>query len=222
MDTPSMDTPLVVRAYNLGLKAVANFHTVLSPEQVAYYEQHLEEIPDALQRAFVVPQAFTFLADLGTITVPNDYNHATRLATFLAANRRLFYGPDGNITDAKFPNPSRILKPGDKLRVRAFKQNTKGTTSSEERLAFLRTQNAVFTGAQGASLVFEQKRRQLPRGYWYSSFAFDEPERLCAVAGGSLLVPFLRAHSVGAFRFSLGDFEGPWYDRDALLCFCDL
>lgn len=48
-----MDTPLLKRAYNLGLKAVPNF-VVLSQEQIEYYEQHLEELPNAIARGFVV------------------------------------------------------------------------------------------------------------------------------------------------------------------------
>lgn len=48
-----MDTPLVKRAYNLGLKAVPNFLT-LSEEQIIYYEQNLDKIPEALARGFTV------------------------------------------------------------------------------------------------------------------------------------------------------------------------
>ncbi len=43
------------RAYNLGLKAVPNF-TALSEEQIAYYEKHLDELPAAVKRGFVVSE----------------------------------------------------------------------------------------------------------------------------------------------------------------------
>jgi len=46
-------TPSLKRAYNLGLKAVPNFEG-LSPEIIEYYEQHLDEIPLALTRGFVI------------------------------------------------------------------------------------------------------------------------------------------------------------------------
>ena len=49
-----MDTPLVKRAYNLGLKAVPNF-LALTEDQVAYYEVHLDELPSAIARGFVLP-----------------------------------------------------------------------------------------------------------------------------------------------------------------------
>ncbi len=59
MSTPSND-----RAYDLGLKAVANFKK-LSPEVIAYYEQHLDQIPAALERGFVIPKQ-TLLSVIAT------------------------------------------------------------------------------------------------------------------------------------------------------------
>ena len=64
---------------------------------------------------------FGLLADLGIIVVPEDYKLVTEFA-----------GMD-------FSNPTRVLKPGDRLWVRAHKQTVGGMTTSEERLAFLRT-----------------------------------------------------------------------------------
>ncbi len=165
-------------------------------------------------------EKFALLVDLGIITVPNDYDHATRLDKFMKKNRKKFCDINDNITDANFPNPTRILKPGDKLRVRAFKQVVGGTTTSEERMTFLATQKAIHTGAQGASLVFDQKRDQLPKGKWYASF--DEKDRLWADADGYHRVPSVYCDSDGDFEFILGDFELVWYGVDAFLCFCDV
>lgn len=164
-------------------------------------------------------EKFSLLADLGTITVPDDYVHENRLATFRNQNSKKFYYYNDNITDANFPNPSRILKPGDKLRVRVFQQIVRGNTSSEERMAFLATQNAIHLGAQGASIVFEQKRDQLPKGRWYTSF--DEKERLWKDSDGNRRVPLVHADSDGDFEFDLGCFEGDWNDDYAFFCFCD-
>jgi hypothetical protein len=91
---------------------------------------------------------FALLVDLGIIVEPDDYNHAMALAKFLEKNRKKFYGVDKNITDANFSNPSRVLKPGDRLWVRAFKQIVGETTTSEERMTFLAAQKAIHTGAQ--------------------------------------------------------------------------
>lgn len=49
-----MGTPLMKRAYNLGLKAVPNFE-VLSEEEIEYYERHLDQLPLAIRRGFVLP-----------------------------------------------------------------------------------------------------------------------------------------------------------------------
>lgn len=46
-------TPSLKRAYNLGLKAVPNFEQ-LPAKVVEYYEQHLDEIPAALKRGFII------------------------------------------------------------------------------------------------------------------------------------------------------------------------
>ncbi len=164
-------------------------------------------------------EKFALLVDLGIITVSDDYSHPTRLATFGGMNRQKFYYYNDGITDANFPNPSRILKPGDKLRVRAFKQVVGGTTTSEELMAFLATQKAIHTGAQGASLVFDQKRDQLPKGKWYASF--DEKDRLW-YAGGYRRVPRVGCSQGGGFEFHLGDFGDVWGDGGAFLCFCDV
>ena len=165
-------------------------------------------------------EKFALLVDLGIITVPDDYVHDKRLTTFGKLNRKKFYYYNDEITDKNFPNPTRVLKPGDKLRVRAFKQVVGGTTTSEERMAFLATQKAIHTGAQGASLVFDQKRDQLPKGKWYASF--DEKDRLWAVAGGYHRVPRVDCRSGGDFEWDLGCFEHVWDDDDAFLCFCDV
>jgi len=165
-------------------------------------------------------EKFALFADLGIITVPDDYDHATALTSFRKKNYEKFYYYNDNIADHNFPKPTRVLKPGDKLRVCAFKQVVGGSTTSEERMDFLRSQKAVFTGAQGASLVFDQKRDQLPKGRWYTSF--DEKERLWQDAGGYHGVPRVDADSGGDFYFCLGLFGSAWCAYFALLCFCDL
>ncbi len=165
-------------------------------------------------------EKFVLLVDLGIITVPDDYDHATALAKFGKKNRKKFYYYNEAIIDQNFPNPTRILKPGDKLRVRAFKQVVGESTTSEECMAFLATQKAVHVGAQGASLVFDQKRDQLPKSKWYASF--DEKERFWHEVCGDHGVPSVAASREGGFSFRLGYFEDVWRDNRAILCFCDV
>jgi hypothetical protein len=64
-----MDTPLLRRAYNLGLKAVPNFE-VLSPEQIEYYEQHLGELQAAIRRGFVLPTREAGVTEFARAAVP--------------------------------------------------------------------------------------------------------------------------------------------------------
>ena len=165
-------------------------------------------------------EKFSLFADLGIITVPENYSHATQLASFRRKNRKKFFSYDNDISDKHFPTPSRILKPGDRLSVTVFKQTVSGLTTSKERVAFLKNRNAVFTGPQGVSLVYEQKRDKLLKGYGYVSF--DEKERLWQDAGGYRRVPGVFRDSDGRFGFSLGGFEYDWDDDRWLLCFCDL
>lgn len=167
---------------------------------------------------------FALLAELGIFTVPEDYVHGGRLDSFKLKYQndevKSFYYYNEDITDANFPNPSRILKPGDKLRVRAYKQIVPGTTTSKERMDFLATQNTtVYPGAQGASLVWEQMRAKMPKGFWYA--AFDEEEHLWKDTHGHRRVPSVFCGSAGDFCFSLGSFELVWYGYDAFFGFCD-
>ena len=164
-------------------------------------------------------EKFVLFKDLGIIIVPDGYVHGTRLDSFRKKNWKRFYYYNENIMDANFPNPSRILKSGDKLWIRAFKQIVFGTTTSEERMAFLATRKAVFTSAQGASLILEQKRDQLPRGFYYVSF--DKKKRLWKDADGYHGTPYVRRTLDGDCRFGLGNFESDGNDDYCLLCFCE-
>ncbi len=218
------DTPFVERAYNLGLKAVPNF-CKLTLEQLEYYEQHLNEIPTALARGFIVPELqvqekFGLLVDLGVIIVPQDYDHVTRLTRFRKEGGEKFWYYNRDITDEGFTSPSRILRPGDRLWVRVFKQVVLGETTAEERMAFLAMQNASHTGAQGASLVFELKGAQLPKDKGYASF--DEKGNLLEDADRSHQVPLVYAYSGGEFSFYLVPFEHTWSVINAFFCFCDV
>lgn len=190
---------------------------VRDPQKVA---NHLQEVVDDDTGRFGLDK-FALLVDLGIITVPEGYDHATWLAKFKERNKEKFYFYNDDIADQNFPKPSRILKPGDRLRVRAYQQLVSGTTTSEERMTYLIAQGAVvFTGAQGASLVFAQKRDQLPKGKWYASF--DQKECLWEDAFGVHRVPHVNAYSDGDFNFDLGHFEAVWYVDNAFLGFSDV
>jgi len=165
-----------------------------------------------------IAEKFTLFVDLGVISVPDDYDHSTQLASFATKYRHLFYYYNDSITDENFGSPTTKLVRGQKLHVGGFKQVVPGTMTSEERMAFLASHNAIHTGAQGASLVFELLREKLPKGYWYTSF--DEKAALWSDSAGHG-VPILDAHSVDAFGLRLGRFHNRWRDVDITLCFSD-
>lgn len=211
-----IDTLQKVRKGQITLDQWERFNNLSADDREIRFGDWKKPEPTAPAKSI---EKFTLLVDLGVITVPDDYEHGTALDIFMEKNRKKFYGVNDNITDANFSNPSRILKPGDKLWVRAFKQVVSGTTTSEERMAFLVTQNAILTGAQGASLVFEQKRDQLHKGFWYASF--DEKDRLWEDTDRYHRVPAVYANSDGDWRWGLGRFEDVWGGSHAFLCFCD-
>lgn len=113
----------------------------LTADQLEWWLNQSRDTRDALmngQKPVVVVEAsapmgkFALLVDLGIITVPDDYDHKTALKTFGKKNRKKFYYYEEAITDQNFPNPTRILKPGDKLRVRVFQQIVGGTRPLRE------------------------------------------------------------------------------------------
>ena len=162
---------------------------------------------------------FALLAHLGVVTVPDDYVHDRQLAVFRKKHRKKFWHHSSDITDRNFPNPSRILKPGDRLHVRAFEQVVPGVTTSEEHMAFLAGEDAIYAGAQGITVVFDQKRDQLPKGRWYASF--DEKSRLWENGGDYHGVPCLVALVRGGFDLDLAAFGHGWDVTCSFLCFCD-
>ena len=152
------------------------------------------------------------------VTVPKDYDHVTHLTEFSKNNRAKFFGYNDNITDENFAQVTHKLVPGKTYLVKIFGINRGEVPTSDECLTKYQMEKAYLVGAQGASLVWEQKRNQLPKGNWYVSF--DEKKNL-PVADGCHGVPYVFAHSDGGFGFSLGGFEGGWRDDICLLCFCD-
>ena len=201
-------------------QAVENPGTGLTLNQLQLVTEHRNPFE---KPAFPAEPAekFELFLDLGIITVPANYVHATQLASFRVkyqdAAKPSFYFYNDGITDKNFGNPSRILKPGDKFEVTVFRQIVEGLTTATERLAFLAKQSAIYTGAQGASLVWEQKRKQMPKGYAYVSM--DEEARLLRGASGSHGVPGFLHGSSGDWHFDLGSFEDDWSAIRLLLCF---
>jgi len=151
-------------------------------------------------------------------TVPENYVHATQLASFAKENRKKFYFYNDNITDVNFKRATNKLIPGKTYEAKVF-GITKRVTS-EDCLAFLKTQKAILVGAQGISVAWQQVKEQFPKGKY--TVSFDEKDALWRDDDGSRRVPYVYQISDGDWAFDLGRFENAWIDDYCLLCIRDL
>ena len=119
------------------------------------------EVRDVLSKYSVADKRFTFVNTF-EIIVPANYKHETRLNSFSKENKKKFYYYNDAITDKNFAKATTKLEPGRKLKVKVFQINSRVT--STDCMDFLKSQNAVLTGAQGVSLVYEQKKEELVKG----------------------------------------------------------
>lgn len=217
-------TPLTVKSQRvLGANLIAGIPDDLPEEIAAYWNKNRDQL-HARERemlsnilSVIIDPRFKLIKTI-KITIPGNYIHATQITSFAKKNRKKFYGYNDAITDANFAKVTTKLAPGQKLQVKVF-QITKRTTS-EECLVYLKSQNAILAGAQGASLTYELAEKQLPIGK--RSVSFDEKEALWKDSDGSRRVPCLDRLSDGDWLFRLGIFEDGWSDGSCLLCFCDL
>lgn len=154
---------------------------------------------------------FVLLADLGIVTVPDDYDPLRCLAMFEEKHQKgankTFCRYESDFNDGNFRNPSRVLRAGDKFHVRVFEQIEGVETTAAERLAFSIAQGCVFPCAQGLPLVYEQKHDQLPKGRSYTFL--DAYDRLLffSVFPGYRRMPLLFTYADSQFGIFLDYFE---------------
>ena len=171
---------------------------------------------DNLAGVNVVVSRFSLLSSL-QFTVPKDYNHPTQLASFAKENRKKFYFYNDNITDRNFAKVTNKLVPGKTYEAKIFKITKRVT--SEDCLAFLKTQNAILVGAQGISVVWQQAKEQFPKEWTVS---FDEKDTFGQDIFSDHRVPYVSRRVDGGWRFGLGSFECNWQAGYCLLCLFDL
>mgnify|MGYP001598746082 CR=1 FL=1 len=148
------------------------------------------------------------------LVVPKSYNHATQLDSFRREHPENLSYYDRLITDENFGRATTKLAPGQRFEVEIFQ--IMEIVTSNDCMRFLRAKKAILTGAQGASLVWQEKKEELPLDKWHASF--DEKEALL-VTNGSHRLPFIRHYSDGSREFVLGCFERDWGGSSCLLCF---
>lgn len=160
-----------------------------------------EKLPPKFAAPRKRAEKFELLVDLGIITVPEDH-----------ISNPIFCG-------LHFSNPSRALKPGEQLRVKAYRQRVPYETTSRERMSYLerRAEGNVYVGAQGIELVISQALGKLPRNYWYGSF--DKKSNLPEVSVDCYRVPHARVHADGDFSRNCAVFGGSWINSHAFLGF---
>jgi hypothetical protein len=161
-------------------------------------------------------QLFILLLDLDDIEVPVGYEHSNRLRKIRDEHRNGFRYFDKDITDVFFSS-SRILQPTERFIVQVYGNASKENTTTGERIAFLKSQNAIHLGVYGISLVWEQRRHLLPSGYSYVSF--DEEGRLPIRRNGDPVVPCLCVTPSDEFDFQLLNAMLSWNTFIPFFCF---
>lgn len=152
------------------------------------------------------------------LAVPGNYDHNHQLALFKEKNIDNFGGYNGCITDDHFSKVSHHLVPGETCLIKIFGLNQKLKTN--ECMAFLRSQNVLFVGAQGLSLLRELRPEIFPRVKWMVSL--DEYVSLWNEPGGSQPphVPMMGVSESGSWIFQLSTYSNDWGSDSCLLCFC--
>lgn len=182
------------------------------------------EVADALQEILEEKRKkFKLFKDLGFITVPSDYVSRNYLNDFFTKNSSLSVRWDHHavlyLEEPK--HPKHILKRGETLHVQVYcHDSNERLTTTYERMWFLRSMGAVFTGMQGALLVLELKHAVLPRGKWYVSM--DEDRRILTDHCDRSLYPVIDVYDDGEFFLRARGVDSGsdrWTSNELLLVF---
>ncbi len=154
------------------------------------------------------------------LTVPSDYNHDKQIdqSAKKAKKEKTTYYYNDALTSKNYAKATNKLEPGKTYKVKLFP--ILSNISSDDCMAFLRKQNAILTGGQGATLLYDLHKDQLPKGKW--AISFDEKDALWEDADGHRRVPYVSARTDGGFRFYLAYWLGDWGSVGVLVCFCDM
>jgi len=177
------------------------------------------EVKPILKKLAITDKRFGVAIREFEITVPTGYNHDTQIDTSAekAKKEKTTYGYNSDLNSKNFAKATSKLIPGKAYIVKLFPILSRVT--SEDSLTFLSKQNAILVGGQGATLVYDVAKDQLPKGKW--TVSFDEKDRLWEDVVGNHRVPGVIAYSDGGFEFYLGRFGYDWLDDGVILCFCD-
>lgn len=122
------------------------------------------------------------------IDVPRSYNHDSQLNLLIADKKsgKLTY-LDRRVMDMDFSKATNKLMPSKRYLVKLFHVTRR--ESSIGCLEFIASQKLILVGAQGLSLVFQQKRNRLPKES--NIISYDLEDALLKDNDGKSFVPRL-------------------------------
>lgn len=197
---------------------VASLPRILPIAWIKYWLNHGEELRDKLAALFKHDPRFEEIGSF-PVVVPDGYNHGTVIADLHREHHNEFYRWDDASNDFNYANPSNVLTPGHRFKVKMFAVKCEQVVSAGDCLKVLAAYKGVLTGAQGAALAYQQGKSYM--SYKYKGFvSFDKKDNL-PVLNGYHRVPNVLADTDGSFCWGLDHFDDDWYESSVLLCFCN-
>ena len=153
------------------------------------------------------------------VTLPNDYDSVRRLKGILQSEEK--HKPDIEITETDLLSVTDKLESGKTYLIKIFGARKK-RNSFEECYEFLKSQGALWVGAQGALLLYEQDVCDLSSLYYLCLNQNNQPK----TNFGAHIVP-------GIYRGDLSLRRNPWFINNynfermtqgktwRLVCFCE-
>ncbi len=160
------------------------------------------------------------LNDVGTLTIPKDYNHDIFFDELSKRNPDLdlIWSYKSNMTNENFPNTTDKFTPGKTYGVRAIPLLR--NIPSERILEYMKAKSYLKVGPRGLFLLKEIKPKYFIKGKHH--FSFDEQKNLHTLDSNGRYLPGVYYVSDNAWEFGRYDLETPWTPVCILFCFYEL
>jgi hypothetical protein len=149
-----------------------------------------------------------------------NYQHGQQLAKFISLETKGFKVVCDLITDSNFRHVSEILVPGKAYKAKIWTIHKGKNTVATEVMQFLKSNNVLFTGAQGISLAWSLHKDKFPNGKWIASM--DEQSGLCQDENGKYRIPGIARNPNGDLGFGLTFYDSVFYDNYCFFGICSL
>lgn len=170
----------------------------------------------------IADSRFEFL-NFFVLTPPRCYHHASQLTTFVEyakSETGKFFFCNHDINDQNFTMTTHELVPSRPYGVMTFGVRAGATVSGDDCLAFYESQQAMFVGPQGLTLVQQLKKTEFPVGKW--TVSFDKKEALWQDANGFHTLPGICPQPEGDWAAHLWNYESDLDHSHCLMLFHDL